>query len=121
MRRFSHVFRGFLQRRADAERVSQASSRRAHLSRTRKRLSLLSVFTESSDTRVNKPPNSRALPEQARVLQRLVEWIDYQAAEQTVSIAFRADSDRSLAEDWLSLPRRPIHDEERERGSQCQG
>jgi len=43
----------------------------------------------------------QALPlgEQARVLQCLVERIDYQAAQQTVSIAFRADSGAALAEE----------------------
>ena len=43
------------------------------------------------------------LAEQARVLQRLVERIDYQAAQQTVSIAFRADSVAALAEEWARL------------------
>ena len=41
--------------------------------------------------------------EQARVLQRLVERIDYQAAQQTVVIAFRADSGAALAEELARL------------------
>ena len=43
----------------------------------------------------------QALPlaEQTRVIQRLVERIDYHAAQQTVSIAFRADSGAALAEE----------------------
>jgi hypothetical protein len=40
------------------------------------------------------------LTQQARVLHRLVERIDYQAAQQTVSIAFHADSDAALAEEF---------------------
>ena len=44
----------------------------------------------------------QALPlaEQARVLQRLVERVDYHAAQQTVSITFRADAGTALAEEW---------------------
>ena len=44
----------------------------------------------------------QALPlaEQARVLQRLVERVDYHAAQQTVSITFRADASTALAEEW---------------------
>jgi len=43
----------------------------------------------------------QALPlaEQARVLRRLVERIDYHAAPQTVSITFHPDSDAALAEE----------------------
>ena len=43
----------------------------------------------------------QALPlaEQARVLQRLVERVDYHAAQQTVSITFRADAGTALAEE----------------------
>jgi hypothetical protein len=36
------------------------------------------------------------LTEQAHVLHRLVERIDYQVVQQTASIAFRADSDAAL-------------------------
>jgi site-specific DNA recombinase len=50
----------------------------------------------------------QALPlaEQARVLQRLVERIDYQAAQQTVSIVFRADSGATLAEELARFAQR---------------
>jgi site-specific DNA recombinase len=43
----------------------------------------------------------QALPlaEQARLLTRLVERVDYQAAQQTVAIAFRPDSGTALAEE----------------------
>jgi hypothetical protein len=43
----------------------------------------------------------QALPlaEQARLLQRLVERIDYDAAQQTVSIAFHPDAGTALAEE----------------------
>ena len=43
----------------------------------------------------------QALPpsEQARVLGRLVERVTYEAAQQTVSIAFRPDADTALAEE----------------------
>jgi hypothetical protein len=43
----------------------------------------------------------QALPpcEQARVLGRLVEWVSYEAAQQTVSIAFRPDAGTVLAEE----------------------
>jgi len=39
------------------------------------------------------------LAEQARVLQRLVERVDYAAAQQTVSIAFRPDAGTALVEE----------------------
>jgi site-specific DNA recombinase len=47
----------------------------------------------------------QALPlaEQARVLARLVEQVDYHAAQQTVSIAFRPDSSTALAEELARL------------------
>jgi hypothetical protein len=38
--------------------------------------------------------------EQARVLQRLVERVDYHAAQRAVSITFRADAGTALAEEW---------------------
>jgi hypothetical protein len=43
----------------------------------------------------------QALPlaEQARLLQRLVARIDYHAAQQTVSIAFRPDAGTALVEE----------------------
>ena len=43
----------------------------------------------------------QALPlaEQARVLQRLVEHVDYAAAQQTVSIVFRPDAGTALVEE----------------------
>jgi hypothetical protein len=43
----------------------------------------------------------QALPlaEQARLLERLVEQVDYHAAQQTVAIAFRPDSGTALAEE----------------------
>ena len=39
------------------------------------------------------------LAEQARLLERLVERVDYHAAQQTVAIAFRADAGTALAEE----------------------
>jgi hypothetical protein len=39
------------------------------------------------------------LAEQARLLQRLVERVDYDAAQQTVSIAFHPDAGTALAEE----------------------
>jgi len=43
----------------------------------------------------------QALPlaEQVCLLERLVERIDYHAAQQTVAITFRADAGRALAEE----------------------
>jgi hypothetical protein len=49
------VFRGFPAAPAGCRESKTGSSRRAHLLRSRKRLSLLSVSVESSDTRVNRP------------------------------------------------------------------
>ena len=48
----------------------------------------------------------QALPpsEQARVLGRLVERINYEAAQQTVSIAFRPDAGTALAEELARSP-----------------
>ena len=47
-----------------------------------------------------------ALPpsEQARVLGRLVEQVRYEAAQQTVSIAFRPEAGTALAEEWARFP-----------------
>ena len=47
----------------------------------------------------------QALPlaEQTRLLQRLVERVDYDAAQQTVSIAFRADASTALVEELARL------------------
>jgi site-specific DNA recombinase len=47
----------------------------------------------------------QALPlaEQARLLQRLVEHVDYDAAQQTVSIAFRPDASTVLVEELVRL------------------
>ena len=39
------------------------------------------------------------LAEQARLLQHLVEQVDYDAAQQTVSIAFHPDAGTALAEE----------------------
>jgi site-specific DNA recombinase len=48
----------------------------------------------------------QALPpsEQARVLRRLVERVHYEAAQQTVSIAFRPDAGAALAEELARSP-----------------
>jgi hypothetical protein len=48
----------------------------------------------------------QALPlaEQARLLQRLVERVDYAAAQQTVSIAFRPDAGTALVEELARSP-----------------
>jgi site-specific DNA recombinase len=48
----------------------------------------------------------QALPpsEQARVLGRLVERVSYEAAQQTVSIAFRPDAETALAEELARSP-----------------
>ena len=43
------------------------------------------------------------LAEQARLLQRLVEHVDYDAAQQTVSIAFRPDASTVLVEELARL------------------
>src|SRR5262249_50862904 len=51
------------------------------------------------------------LAEQARLLERLVEHVDYQAAQQTVSIAFHPDSRTALAEELARFARRPTHDD----------
>jgi hypothetical protein len=48
----------------------------------------------------------QALPlaEQTRLLQRLVERVDYQAAQQSVSIAFRPDAGTALVEELARSP-----------------
>ena len=47
----------------------------------------------------------QALPlaEQTRLLQRLVERVDYDAAQQSVAIAFRADASTALVEELARL------------------